>query len=696
MKAVRYDLTLEMAKNGDGINASFIYNAALYEETTIIRLIESFNELLDAIIKNPQQKIGDLPLLNYKTQKMMLNKWNRTEIALPREKSVIELFEEQANWRPRATAIRYLDRIVTYAELDDLSNRIAAYLQSEHRVVGQIAAIHLDSTPELVICILAILKAGAAFLVLDPQQPRRRLESILLDARPAVILSDSEHLAGLDVQNSTTVLLEGLLDLISRHPNEKQKANTLSEQLAYLIYTSGSSGSPKGVMVPQRSLLNHSLWSQQAYRICEEDSILQSKSLSFDPFIAEIFDALISGAALHLMPPNARWDPAAIIRLVQDQNITIVDFVPALFQLLIEDRRFGELQSIRQVRCGGDVLSQSIAEKFRKISTAELHNLYGPAETCIDSTHYFCDVLNPDHPVPIGKPIANTQAYILDENLQPVPVGVVGELFIAGDGLAWGYLNHPDWTAQYFIPDPFGAEGSRMYCTGDLATFQADGNIRFIGRSDRQVKIHGVRVELGEVEQTIRMHPNVRAAAVEAFQTNSSQHLRLVAYIVQDGDAVETLGTMKAMLHRQLPGAMIPEEFYFLENIPLLPGGKVDHSVLRLSAGNKGSPNAPLSPVTPFELLAADIWGEILQTQVVDMQANFFDLGGNSLLAIRLLAHFNDLLDADISINTLYETETLSEFVKRVEATLGEDARLDQRAEIILKLLDSPDPKKAL
>jgi amino acid adenylation domain-containing protein len=561
--------------------------------------------------------------------------------------------------------------------------------------------------------LLGVLKAGGAYVPLDPSHPQERLSYVVRDAQLKVLLTHEYLLPVLPAHDTQVLCLDGELSGIDSESVENVPSGVKAENLAYVIYTSGSTGRPKGVMVTHRAVSNHMLWMQSEFPLRADDRVLQKTTFSFDASIWELFLPLMCGARLVMAAPGAQRDGAYLVEAIVRQRVTVLQMVPSMLQVLLGEPGVEKCESLRLVFSGGESLSLELEESFHaRLGWAELHNLYGPTEAAIDVSRMSCGrAQNGDSPdseagagrrvnggVPIGRPVANTRLYVLDESMQPVPVGVQGELHVGGVQLARGYLRRPGLTAERFLPDPFGDRGGeRLYRTGDVARYLPDGNLVFVGRRDQQVKVRGYRIELGEIEAALDTHPRVRQSVVLAREDVPGDK-RLVAYLLIDSpasaDAVATAGQdsvvvaaevddlfryeLRGHLRGRLPDYMIPSAFVMLRGLPLTPSGKVDRKALPSpsSAGAKRQASAPVPPRSHLEDALAALWCEVLRIDTVSPSDSFFELGGHSLLAMQIVSRVRDRLGAEVSVGRLFAAPTLAGFAAEVERALREGAGL--------------------
>ncbi|TBR57179.1 non-ribosomal peptide synthetase, partial [Westiellopsis prolifica IICB1] len=656
----KFDITLSMQNTTDGLLGMWEYNTDLFDASTIERMIGHYVTLLEAIVNNPSEHIGQLPLLRESEKQQLLVEWNNTQADYRIDKCIHELFEDQVGRTPDALALVYDNQQLTYHQLNSRANQLAHFLQSLGVGADVLVGICVERSLEMVVAILGILKAGGAYVPLDPEYPADRLTFMLEDASVKVLLTQQRLLANLPTHQAQVVCLDTDIQLISKFCQDNAIATVQATNLAYVIYTSGSTGQPKGVMLSHRSLCNHMFWMQATFPLTEKDKVLQKTPFSFDASVWEFYAPLLVGGQLVLAQPGGHADPAYLLKVIAQQQVTTVQFVPSLLQILVEQRGIETCYSLKQIFCGGEALPITLQEKLFSNLNVNLHNIYGPTEACIDATFWTCNQGTERQFVPIGRPITNAQIYILDEYLQPVPVGVPGELHIGGAGLARGYLNRPELTQEKFIPNPFSKETeSRLYKTGDLARYLEDGNIEYLGRIDNQVKIRGFRIELGEIEAVLSQYPHVQANCVIA-RSDTATDQRLIAYIVAQAEQTPTTRELRQFLKSKLPDYMVPSAFVILESLPLTPSGKIDRRALPIP-----SQRTPLdtfvSPRNQLELQLVQIWSKILKLDNVGVKDNFFDLGGHSLLAPYLIAQIKQHFGKDIPLATIFQHPTIEE-----------------------------------
>jgi amino acid adenylation domain-containing protein/non-ribosomal peptide synthase protein (TIGR01720 family) len=670
----KFDLSLivENAAHG-GLNAQFEYNADLFEKATIERMAGHFLHLLDGISANPAADVRGLPWLDAEERRQLLHEWNDTAVPYERGVTLQELFERQVAQTPDHTALVYENVSLTYRELNDRANRLAHYLQRFGVQPDQMVGVCMERSVDMVVSLLAIVKAGGAYVPIDPAYPAERIKYLIGDARLSILLTQ-EHLQGslpLDGQEQETTLIAVDRGEWLTESAKNVGAAVTEQHLAYMIYTSGSTGNPKGAMVPHQGIVNRLLWMQDAYRLTSADRVLQKTPFSFDVSVWEFFWPLLTGATLVVAQPGGHQDPAYLAELIRSAGVTTLHFVPSMLQVFLEEPSVSSCTSIRQVMCSGEALPFSLQERFfERFDTAELHNLYGPTEASVDVTYWACERKSDRTIVPIGLPIANIQLYVLDERLNPVPIGVAGELMIGGIGLARGYHNRPELTAEKFIPNPLtGTPSDRLYRTGDLARYLPDGTIEYLGRLDHQVKIRGFRIELGEIETALAQHDALREVVVMAREDQPGEK-RLAAYFTaRDGAEPPSTQELQRFLKDSLPDYMTPSFFVPLEKMPLTPNGKVDRKALpKPEIKRDRSASAYVAPRTKEEEIMAGIWQQVLRLDQVGVQDNFFSLGGDSILSMQIIAKANQA-GLRLKPKDLFQNQTVAQLVRAAVPT---------------------------
>ncbi|MBV9791418.1 MAG: amino acid adenylation domain-containing protein, partial [Chloroflexi bacterium] len=702
-------LTIAVAE--DGSQTRLILRSATIDPATHAELHaigERIQALLSAVVADPDQPISRLPLLTAR-ERQQLAAWNDTAVRFPNAQPAPQIFEEQARRTPDAIAMSFADQTLSYRELNARANQLAHVLIERGVAQGApdetFVGVALDRSPELLISLLAIHKAGGVYVPLDPAHPEERIRFMLADTQAPIVLTRTDLRDRLGDYTGQVIALDREWTTIAQASSANPSVTIEPSSLAYVMYTSGSTGQPKGVLCTHDGLTNRLLWSLHTYRIGAADSMVQIAAIGFDISVWEMLFPLLAGARLVIAEPERHKDAEYLVELLASERVTSAHFVPSLLDLFLDHPEVTRCTTLRQVVCGGEALSVELKRKFfRTFPAAELHHAYGPTEAAISVTHWNCrDRAHPDH-VPLGRPIANTQIHILDQHGEPVPIGVTGELHIGGVPLARGYLNRPDLTATAFIADPFDPN-ARLYRTGDLGRWLPDGNLEFLGRRDSQLKIRGFRVELGEIEAVLIEHPQVRQAIVIA-RDDQGAGKRLVAYVVEEprtknlepneeqtnkrtneqstentppspaaagegrrGD--EGLASnLRTFLTTRLPEYMVPSGFVVLDRFPLTPNGKVDRAaLLKLNYNQRLVGNEYVVPETALERRLAGVWSELLGVQEVGTLDNFFTLGGHSLLASRLISWIRQHAQVDLPLRAIFAYPTIQSLAQHITAT---------------------------
>ncbi|MBH2544714.1 amino acid adenylation domain-containing protein [Serratia marcescens] len=663
--AAKFDLTLDLADTGEGISGTLNFATALFDRATAERYGVYLVQALRAMTLNSPRSVSHIDLLPLAEREHLLHGWNRTERDYPLDQTLAALFEQQVRRTPHATALVSGTESLSYAQLNARANLLAHALIARGVGPDSRVAVCAERGLNMVTALFGILKAGGAYVPLDPAYPGERLQYILQDADPVLLLADAAGRAALGEPATPQLALEAALPetLSAENPAPRAQAS----HLAYVIYTSGSTGKPKGAMNEHRGVVNRLVWMQEAYGLTAADTVLQKTPFGFDVSVWEFFWPLMVGARLVMAKPEGHKDPDYLSRAIEQYGVTTLHFVPSMLQSFLADGQAAtRCGQVVRVMCSGEALPATlVAEFYRRLPQAELHNLYGPTEAAVDVTAWHCSREAERVSVPIGRPIANTRIYLLDERGQPVPLGAVGELYIGGVQVARGYLNRPELTAERFLADPF-APGGRMYRTGDVARYLANGDIEYLGRNDQQVKIRGFRIECGEIEAALATHPAVREAVVDARAVGDDK--RLVAWVVPAADvAEETLaGALRQHVSAALPDYMVPSAWVVVAALPLSPNGKLDRRALPEPQGAQ-SQAAYEAPQGEHETLLAAIWRELLNVERVGRHDNFFELGGHSLLAVKLMAQLRRA-GWGANVQTLFSTPTLSALAQAMSA----------------------------
>jgi len=686
----KFDLTCYMDDRGEHIGGAIEYNVDLFNRQTIERLAGHFQELLTSSVSNPAEHISDLQLLTAVEKQQLLSQWNQTQATYPGV-CAHQLFEEQAARTPDGAAVMFGESRLTYRELDASANKLAEYLRFLGAGRGAIVGIFMERSPQMIVAVIGILKAGAACLPLNPSYPSGRLAFMLEDSGASAVISEQQLAARLPETKVPTISVDDELQARITSADKAMPTDVGPEDAAYVIYTSGSTGEPKGVVMPHRALVNLAHWHRATGS--QSGRVLQFASLTFDVSFQEIFSTLAAGGTLVLLPDATRIDIAELGRFIQQNQIERFHLPVVVLQKLAE--QFCEnptpLNCVRQFMVGGEQLqiTPPIVRLFEQLSESTLYNHYGPSETHVMTSFSL------RHPAfawpalpPLGRPLANTQVYVLDGHLQPVPVGVSGELYVGGDCVAHGYLKRPGLTAERFIPDPFGGRpGARFYKTGDLVRYRPDGNLEFLGRNDFQVKIRGMRIELGEIEIGLRTHPLVREAVV-TVRTEERNEKTLAAYIVPQSDPVAAKD-LREFLKERLPEHMVPAYFVMLQEFPLTSSGKINRLALPAPGDDAAAVLDYVAPETAVEKVLAGIFSEVLGVARIGAIDNFFDLGGHSLMATQVASRIREAFRADLPVRSIFEEPTIRGLARSLLENQNDRRRIERTAELFLELQGS-------
>lgn len=643
------------------------YSTEYFTRQEIELLAQRFIFILEQFPHAVNKEIGNIDVVP-SLEKELISKFASGEKKQFSEKSIVQLFEEQVSATPDSTALIFEDETLTYHELNERSNQLAHFLRSRGVKEETLVPICLERSLEMSVGILGILKAGAAYVPIDPDYPVDRIQYMLEDTAASVILCNDKSKATLSIKESYKILsLDGEWNEISKQPVSKVENALTPTNIAYVIYTSGSTGKPKGVMNQHDGIANRLNWAQDYFQLSPADAVLQKTSFSFDVSVWELIWPLLAGAKLIFAKPGGHKDNDYLKKIIEQHQITMLHFVPSMLGVFLPDLKPGECKNLKKVLCSGEALNPSHVNIFKqKLPETELHNLYGPTEAAIDVTYWSLNNSTERNikVVPIGKPVANTQIYILDNQYKLSPLGVPGEIHIGGVQVARGYLNKPELTTEKFIKNPFDKEGSsRLYKTGDLGRWLPDGNIEYLARIDDQVKIRGFRIELGEIETALQQCELVQQVVV-ITRDNADGNKQLVGYIVPEGDFDRQAITM--YLKSKLPDYMVPALLMELKELPLTPNGKVDKKALPMPEGNDIMTNAYEEPTTPIEIELVKIWQEILGIEKIGINDNFFELGGHSLNAMQLTSRLHKLLNIKIDIGKIFANSTIKELASVV------------------------------
>ena len=683
----KFDLALELTPTSNGWQGHFEYNTDLFEAATIRRMIGHWKQLLAAIASDPQQHVENLPILTAAERQQVLFEWNNTGQNGPPEFCVHELFEAQAARTPDAVAVTYEGQQLTYGELNAQANQLARHLQTLEVGPEVLVGIFLQRSLDMAVALLAVLKAGGAYVPLDPDYPRERLDFVVADSQPAVVLTTTALADNISASNAQMVFMDADRAIFSSQNQDNLSCQVTPENAIYVIYTSGSTGRPKGAVNVHRGVSNLLLWKRAVWGLNSSERILFKTPLSFDVSVEEFFAPLISGCRVVMARPGGQREPRYLVELILSQGVTVAIFVPALLRILLEEHDVGLCRSLRLVANAGEALPPDLAELFFRQLDAVLDNGYGPTETSVIVTRWHGRERPDCASIPIGRPAFNVQVYILDDQRNPLPIGVPGELYIGGVAVGRGYLNRPELTAERFVPDPFSnIPGQRLYKTGDRCRYLPDGNIEFLGRLDNQVKIRGYRIELGEIEAALRCHPAVaQAAVIDRDDTPGDKFL--AAYVVlreSEIDCADKLAEdLRQRLRTALPDYMVPRIIEFLPTLPQLPNGKLNRKGLPIPRRSAAYSQPDAVPRSTVEEQLASIWAEVLDVERVGIHDNFFEHGGHSLSAMRVISRIQRTFNVVISVRTLFELPTvtgLAEIIVQAGSLVLENNRRNDSA----------------
>lgn len=680
------DLKLVVRENKTSLALNFTGDPNLCSQEILQRLSESYVVLLSEISKAPGQIVQTYPIITAKEKQKLITEFNNTHFDYPKDKCIHQLFAEKAETNPDKTAVKFENEQLSYRQLYDRCCDLALFLQSLDVKPDSLVGLCLERSVEMMVGIHGTLIAGGAYVPMDPEYPNDRLVHMLEDSQATIVLCQSrlkDKLEPLVKEGTTLIALdENWHEIATRAEELRRQKVALREDvtphhLAYIIYTSGSTGKPKGVMVEHQALVNRIDWMQRTYPLNEKDVVLQKTPFSFDVSVWEFVWPMIAGAALVFARPGGHRDVLYLENLMNESGVTTLHFVPSMLHTYL-DHAQSQCNSVKQIFCSGEALdSKSVKEYKNRFPKARLHNLYGPTEAAIDVTFFDCSQLSTPF-VPIGAPISNIQIYILDKHNNPQPLGVPGELHIAGDGLARGYHNRHELTSEKFVPNPF-TPGSRMYKSGDLARWMDDGNIEYLGRIDTQVKIRGFRIETGEIETRLHQYPQINNCAV-VVQGEGAEKKLIAFYLAKEtreGNVVKLpIENLKSFLLQVLPDYMLPAAFVSLVEFPLTPNGKLNRSVLESMNVQMESSNAYVAPRNETEQQLVDIWGRALgiESGKIGVNDSFFELGGHSLLIAPLLSQIRNQFAVDLPLNTFFDVYTVAGLAEVIKAVNHQDA----------------------
>jgi amino acid adenylation domain-containing protein len=663
-----WDLNLMVMEAQGVFQLCWQYNTDLFEITTITRMAGHFVTLLEGIVANPIQQIWQLPLLREVERQQLLVEWNSTQTDYPQDKCIHQLFEQQVARTPDAVAVVFDNQQLTYSELNCRANQLAHHLKSLGVGADVLVGLCVERSPLMIVGMLGILKAGGAYVPLDPEYPQARLSFMLEDTQVKVLLTQHNLVESLPQHQAHVICLDTQEQIISLANQDNLNSTLSAENLSYVIYTSGSTGTPKGVMVEHKGLCNLAQAQIQTFGLDCDSRILQFASLSFDASISEVVMALGSGATLYLGMKDSLMPGISLMERLRDNSITHITLPPSALAVLPTE----ELRALQTMIVAGEACSVELIKKWS--AGRNFFNAYGPTEATVCATIAKCTL--DDEKIPIGRAIANTQVYILDSHLQPVPIGVPGELYLGGAGLARGYLNRSQLTQEKFIANPFEeTQSSRLYKTGDLGRYLPDGNIEYLGRIDNQVKIRGLRIELGEIETVLSQHGDVQANCVIAREDNTGDK-QLVAYIVAQPEATPKISELRQFLKAKLPDYMLPQAFVLLEALPLTLNGKIDHRALPTPDLESIRLEKYVAPRTPVEEILTQIWAQVLKVEQIGIHDNFFEIGGHSLLATQLVSRIRTCLKVELPLRKLFGAATVAQLAHLIAQLQQQNSQL--------------------
>jgi amino acid adenylation domain-containing protein len=683
----KFDLSVEVWENSE-FHCQFEYNTDLFEQSTIRRMLAHFEKLLSAVVENPDLAVARIPIMSSEERQKVLVDWNRTGADYPRDLLLHRAFEHQVLASPDATALLFAGKTWSYRQINDQANRLSHRLIESGVGAGSLVGIFLERSPEMVIALLGVLKAGGAYVPLDPAYPIERLKFLIEDAALSSIVTHSSIKTELPSNAQNVVVLDTSNDDLSNHDlnddlsdeaGSNPAVSVSSDQRAYVIYTSGSTGVPKGVEGTHRASLNRFSWMWRTYPFKTGEVCCQKTNLGFVDSIWEIFGPLLAGVPNVIIPQEAVRDPEEMLEVLARERVTRIVLVPSLLRTLLdhEPNLQTRVPDLRLWSCSGEILPADLAKRFHEaFPEATLLNIYGSSEVAADVTCHQYSGREITSSVAIGRPISNTQVYLVDECGEPAAIGIRGQIFVGGDNLARGYLNRPELTAERFVANWLAPDLSpRLYRTGDLGRYRGDGEIEYLGRVDNQVKLRGLRIELGEIESVLVAHEEVREAVV--IVSGEGEQQKLAAYLVMKHDAAPSAGELRRYLRTKLPEHMVPSSFWRVEALPLLPSGKVNRTAL---AGH-GKPLVDREELTAprdeMESKLAEIWQELLQVEQVGIEQNFFELGGHSLLVLQVTARIRRIFEVELAVRSVFEAPTIAGLALEVQKAqaLGLKAR---------------------
>ncbi|HRP55249.1 amino acid adenylation domain-containing protein [Agriterribacter sp.] len=671
-----FDLRVSFAEYNGLLGGEIEYSTQLFEKDTIDRMCRHFTELMTKAVENPAKPLEEIEILQSDEKHQLLKLWNNTGKDFGSPALLHHLFEEQAKLTPDRVAVVFKNTQLLYEELNNQSNQLAHYLLAHGVLPGSFVGVCVERSDKLIVSFLAILKAGAAYIPMDPSYPAGRLQMVIDDAGMEAMISQHSMYDNLFSYGGSVIFLDEEWEKIMKEEQNNPNVDPDELSIAYVIYTSGSTGRPKGVMIPHAAICNHMLWMKEQFPLDLTDMVMQRTAYSFDASVWEFYAPLIAGSRLFIAEDEESRDPDYLVEKIIQYSITVLQVVPSMLRLLLEHPDIDQCVSLKRVYCGGSVLLPKSVQAFYRLLPAQLYNLYGPTEATIDVSCWHCRIEKDHERVSIGKPISNIRFYVLDKEMNPVPIGIPGELWIGGSGLARGYLGNRLLTAAKFQPDPFsGKPGERMYRTGDKVRYRTDGNLEYLERIDQQIKLRGFRIEPGDIESALRSHGEVNDALVLLHQLQNDEQL-LIAYIIPEhidltgATAYSTLlSSVNDHLRQKLPEYMVPALIMPIPSIPLKPNGKIDLSMLPgIPQNHTGLSHSYAPPETNHEMVLTGIWANLFKLERVGIHDHFFRLlGGNSLLATQMTSRVREHFRISIPLQGIFKAPTIHLFGKLIE-----------------------------
>ncbi|MDX6694352.1 MAG: hypothetical protein QOF02_1955, partial [Blastocatellia bacterium] len=692
---VRNDLTITFEAGEERASGQIAFNRALFEKSSIERFARHLVHILGEALDDPNRQVRQFEMLTATERTLLLDEYNETARDYPRDKCFQELFEAQVEATPAALALVHGEQQLSYSELNERANRLAHYLRARGVGPEVRVGVSIERSIAMVVAVLGVLKAGGAYVPLDFNYPQDRLAFMLSDAGISVLLTERSLLPVLPAHTETILCLDDEPEELAQESVLNLPPTATAMNTAYVIYTSGSTGRPKGVMIQHGGLVNYLSWCVEAYRVREGSGAPVHSPLGFDLTVTSLFAPLLAGR--HVLLLSERDGVEELSRVLrQEQDFSLVKITPAHLEVLGQLMR--DEHVTKAARClvlGGEALRGESLEWWREHAPAvRVVNEYGPTETVVGCCVYEATAGEiKTGAVPIGRAVANTELYVLDRFMQPVAIGVSGELHIGGDGLARGYLNRPELTAERFIPHPFSLEGGRrLYRTGDVVRYRADGELEYVGRADQQVKVRGFRIELGEIETVLLAHPVIHEAVV-VVRADREGEARLIAYVVAKEDEAVALGELRDYLKEKLPDYMIPSAFVLLDELPLTTNGKVNRRALpEPPKGDTMGQDDYVAPRTELEEMVAGIWSEVLKVERVGVEDNFFELGGHSLLATQIISRVREALEVGLALRTLFESPTVAGLAAHIESAQRERWGIEQLPPLVARARQPGEP----